>query len=425
MASAQVACPAPLGPSVTIAGPADAQGSSGAMALAQQLVDATADPSTPVTYVPLTACAAIEALMSRTPLSVSGISLSSVGAPVPCIGMGAPPDLVISEVFADTCASALGVPTPQALNAGRSAMKDFWGPVEVTTFAVPRASTERALSADAAYVIFGFGGAGSVVSPWSDPGSIFAPNRQSSLLDLVATAIGLAPSHWATAAHSTVTATSAALAALQGAAVPGAAIAVLPSQVVEANADSLQPLAYEHTGQSCGYLPNSDGQHFDEVNVREGRYALWGPLHIFIAVDVTGNIVDHAGNRDALLSQMGDLLTAIGPTPTQAGEADAAAIADAMSSVADGATDGSAPSTSAQQTFIEGVAQAGMIPWCAMNVYRATEMGAESSYQPARPCRCSFENLVGAPTSPCMACRTDADCSDAEPVCRFGYCEVQ
>jgi hypothetical protein len=413
----------PLGPSVTIAGPADAQGSSGAMALAQQLVDATADPSTPVTYVPLTACSAVEALMSRMPLSVSGISLSSVGAPLPCIGMGAPPDLVISEVFADTCASALGVPTPQALTAGRAAMRDFWGPVEVTTFAVPRASSEGVVSADAAYVIFGFGGAGSVVSPWSDPGSIFAPNRQSSLLDLVATAIGLAPSHWATAAHSTVTATSAAVAALQGAPVAGAAITLLPSQVVESNADSLRPLAYEHTGQSCGYLASSDGEHFDQVNVRQGRYALWGPLHVFMAVDVSGNVVDHAGNPGALLGQMANLLTSTGPTPPQGGEADAAAIPDAMS--IDGAAGASAPSTSAQQTLIEGIAQAGMVPWCAMNVYRATEMGAEASYQPARPCRCSFENLVGAPTSPCMACRTDADCSGAEPVCRFGYCEVQ
>lgn len=404
---------------MSIAGPTDAQGSNGPQALAQELVNVAAPASSSILFVPLTACAAIQALMTRTPLSVSATSLTPDGPATPCIGVGAPADIVISEVFAETCAATLGVPTTAMLAAGQLALKDSWGPVEVTTLATPLQSTERAISADAAYVVFGFGGSGSIVAPWSVPASILAPNRQSSLLDLVSTAVGLAPSHWATATHSTVTATSAAATALRSASLPSSAIGLLPSQVAEANADTLRILAYQHTDQSCGYLPSSDGDHFDKINVREGRYALWGPLHVFMAMDIAGNVVDHTGSPNPVLTRVASLLTATGPaTSTNAATTDSATAVTDDASTAEATPDDI-------QSFVAAVAQAGMIPWCAMNVLRTSELGAESSYQPPLPCRCSYENLVGAPTSSCMACRTDADCNGAQPVCRFGFCEVQ
>ena len=42
-------------------------------------------------------------------------------------------------------------------------------------------------------------------------------------------------------------------------------------------------------GQTCGYFPDSTANTFDKLNVRQGRYDIWGPLHFITAVDGGGN----------------------------------------------------------------------------------------------------------------------------------------
>ncbi len=53
-------------------------------------------------------------------------------------------------------------------------------------------------------------------------------------------------------------------------------------------------LAYQHTGQSCGYWPDSTIDAFDKANVRSGQYWLWSPVHFFAAVNASSQITDPA-----------------------------------------------------------------------------------------------------------------------------------
>ena len=60
-------------------------------------------------------------------------------------------DLAISDVFPASCRPTLAsVPAPFA---------DFFGPIQMFNFVVPAASQQQAISAEAAYFVFGFGSA--------------------------------------------------------------------------------------------------------------------------------------------------------------------------------------------------------------------------------------------------------------------------
>ena len=49
--------------------------------------------------------------------------------------------------------------------------------------------------------------------------------------------------------------------------------------------DKVKILAYQHFKQDCAWLPDSSSTSFDKINVRDGHYPLWGPLHLFAKVD--------------------------------------------------------------------------------------------------------------------------------------------
>ncbi len=433
VARAQVVCPTSSGESLFLAAPTVADGSVAPMQLAQLLVNLAVPASATVYSVDVAACQAIQSLMTRAPLPQLANQLNPFAASTACVSPALPPDIVLSDVSPDTCAATQGIPTPAMLGTGRSALKDFWGPIATTAFVVPTASKELSISADAAYVVFGFAAPVPGVSPWTAPAGILAPNRQSALLDLVGQGIGLAPANWATAAHSKVTPISTALMTFQGATsmtAPGM-IGVLPGATAEANPDTVRILAYEHTGQQCGYLPSSDASHFDHINVRQGRYALWTPVHVLMAVDILGNVVDHTGAPNSVLARIAATLVATGPAQAATAGLDASAGMDAMAMDATTSGDGGgggaldAGALPSVQTIVQNEIVAGLIPWCAMQVTRASDLGAEASYQPPLPCGCYYENLTGAATSQCLACRVNTDCSRSLPVCRYGFCEAQ
>jgi uncharacterized membrane protein len=420
---------------VYVAGPGDVEGSAGPQALAQALVDSNASPSLAVVYVHVPTCTAIQSLVTRAQLPVDAVVLNPHAAPSPCVPAPFPPDFVISDVFAETCAANLATPTQDMLTASRLAVKDFWGAVQPETFVVPRGSPELAISADAAYVVFGFAAMNPGVVPWIDPAGILAPKRPSGPLNLVASAIGLAPSHWATAAHSNVGALSAMVSTLLTQAPPGSAIGIMPAGAAEANHGGLRILAYQHTGQQCGYLPSSDANHFDRINVRQGRYALWGQVHVLMSVDITGKVVDRTGARSPGLARLATLLAADSPqgmTLTgQSSPADSGASVDASGGGGDGGDGGGdgglgdVLGDDIERALVQSETLSGLIPECAMQVTRSSEMGPEASYEPAKPCGCYYETLNGASTTSCMPCTVNTDCSAAQPVCRLGFCEAQ
>jgi hypothetical protein len=110
---------------------------------------------------------------------------------------------------------------------------------------------------------------------------------------------------------------------------------------------------------------------------------------------------------------------ATGPTPTTSTLFTGALSGDAGAGVS---------TNDIQQLITAESKPAYVVPWCAMEAQRSTEVGPESSYASPEPCSCLFEETVqGAPVSghTCTACGGDAGACPGTQVCRYGYCEVQ
>ena len=320
----------------------------------------------------------------------------------------------VSDVFASTCEPAVAVP---------SGFADFRGPVQVMGMAVPYNSMQSSISADAAYTVFGWGGTQYPVATWTNYQSIFIRNYTSGTQLMIGSAIGLAATKWLSqtpdAGPQELSSSGKVLGALQSAAAgsnSSQAIGILAANYIDqyrgpvgttdagAYTGGLKILAYQAADQSCGYLPDSDATHLDKINVRQGRYDIWGQLHVITAVDGSG-------------------------TPTNA---QAATLINYLTA--------STTLTPAQlQTVIQADALAYVIPQCAMQVSRSAEVtpaagGGMASYQPPVGCGCYYESLVngGTPYSKyCQACSADAgtngagSCPSSYPKCNFGFCEVQ
>jgi hypothetical protein len=199
----------------------------------------------------------------------------------------------------------------------------------------------------------------------------------------------------------------AVLSALQTATNVNAAIGILAADFADkyrnppAPADGGPPppaikiLAYKHKGQSCGYLPDSDATHYDKINVRQGRYAIWGPVHMVTAVDAMGKPMN------ASVATILQYFASVGPSPDQT-------------------------LTAAQkQAMINAEADAFTVPWCAMQVQRMGEIATPMPFAPAEPCGCYYESHKGSTVTTCTACTMDTQCSGSTPKCRYGFCEAK
>jgi hypothetical protein len=147
---------------------------------------------------------------------------------------------------------------------------------------------------------------------------------------------------------------------------------------------TIKVLPYQHYDQSCGWLPSSTPNTFDKINVRNGLYPLWSPVHFIAAVDGTGTPSD--ANAKAFIGYF-------------TGSPPAGIDVDAIT------------------------AQVGATLDCAMEVTRTTDVGPLLPYAPAAPCGCFFEKNATGVTS-CQACTTAATCPVSAPNCTKGYCEV-
>jgi hypothetical protein len=335
-------------------------------------------------------------------------------------------DIAGSDVYPSTC---LGF--DPNLNPVGTGLRDYLGPVETMEIAVPSASSESAISAAAAYMVFKYAASNAAVAiaPWTVPGDIFTRYYDSATLWMIGAALGdatkfLPGNLWSNArcnpATSTCpqTASSGAqmvnlirAAAASGAQDASASIGIVSAQNLSAPTD-VKPLAFKAVGQSCAYYPDSSLGAGDKINVRQGRYDIWGPMHFVVGVDGSGNPVGRNGNT-AAVQQVIDALVS--------------------TSIAPAAASGGATLTDAQTgTFIDAISAppaGGFVPTCAMQVSRNSEVGPEASYMPPAPCGCRFASAAtGSPPQGCTAC-TPADettvCPGALPVCRFGFCEAQ
>jgi len=355
-------------------------------------------------------------------------------------------NIAVSDVFPATCDTYLGtggiVPGQQI---------DVLGPIQAQTIDVPFASKAKSISAEAAYVVFRFADNMYGVPPWTVSGNTGDPNifirpYTSGTTNIIGTAIGLPGTLWRDSSDLTnprVESSSANIyAAIANATsnVDGT-IGILSSQfVLQQNAKAvsdagsgltIRTLAFQQTGQTCGYFPDATENTGDKLNVRQGRYAIWGPAHLAANVGSDGNPNGiHAAAVTAILNAF--IATGCEGAACPPGSNKLLGNSDAGTFFApDGGT--------SEATLVKAVidAESGpagyVIPWCAMQVTRGNiEIGAEASYQPSAPCGCYFEKkATGAPVSNyCKTCTIDADCTpdgstSAYPKCRYGYCEVQ
>lgn len=352
----------------------------------KELGKALRQDATPTTIVwqATGSCTIIDAVYNGTPLRQnlsyipSDPSWDPVSGAVPTCtpdAAGAPVQLGIPIVFPESCTST---PAPAAVKAFKGAVQSF-------VFVVPKGSTAQAISAEEAYLVFGFGAAG-LVSPWTDEAFYFVrPATKGTQVSLGAV-IGVPAAKWkgqkidqSTAVASTVAASTAL----------DKTIGILGTEIYDsmANRAALRALSFEAYGQTGGYFSDSTVSAFDKRNVRDGHYLGWSHVFYLAAVDGSG------AATDARAARVIDILTA---APTAA------------------APTGLEP--------LRLVAGKGLVPQCAMNVQRSAEGGPLARYQSADPCGCAYEAAVGATPAACTACSAAAPCATGQ--CRHGFCEA-
>ena len=354
-------------------------------AVATVLVSLTGADKISVVYISKGSCDGVTALATAGTLvtgtaSVWGADGKEVagGCNLPTVGVAA--DIGVSDVFAASC----GVNT---LPAG---VKDFLGPVQSMTFAVPKKSTQTAISAEAAYLTFGLGADGE--TPWSDPTKYFVRTASSGTQQMLSAAIQVPAAKWAAPTANQLSGSGAVRDAINMVQSTGAqadadlTIGILATDVVDKNRATLRALPYQHFGQTCGFLPDSTSESFDKQNTRDGHYMVWGPLHLITRT--SAGVPTNANARKVIEILSGAVVPSF--------------------------------------DLIALEATTGVVPDCAMRVARDSEVGPLSSYMPPHSCECKF---VAAATSKtpdgCTPCSAPSECPSSRPACNYGFCEVR
>lgn len=307
-----------------------------------------------------------------------------------------PADLALSALFASSCGGQADLAGTVTLPTD---IDDLIGPVSPVMFATPATSKERAISAEAAYRVFGMASSG--VTPWNDESSVFRRRASSGNQQTVARTLGL-PADKLRGRDSN--GSSAMLPALLSTKDPSKTIGISSSEIVDTNPDALKALAYRHLAQPVAFYPDSVRGSLDRRNVRDGHYVMWNALHVLVRTQGGEPIAAPNDVRD--------------PSGTAKAELDAAVKRLAYVMV------------SRQEAPVRGVdlfgamKRVGNVPACAMKVRRSSDGANITPHTPELSCGCAFE--AAAPTttrSECTPCRDSSQCTGAKSTCSFGYCE--
>ena len=334
-----------------------------------------------IVYTAQGSCAGIDAVLNGAPIVASASSPPSYWdnidteqhCDLPAEGVTA--DLGISDVFASSC-----VDLPNGLPR---TVGDFLGPVQTMTFVVPKGSKQQSISAQAAYYVYGFG-KDSGVAPWTDPSFIFQRSSDSGTQSMIAAAIGVPIARWKGASTTT---SGDMLQRVANSTDPESTIGVLSSSEAQDDLSVLNVLAYQHFDQACGYYPDSLPTANDKRNVRDGHYALWGPLHLFAPIAADGYA------RNASVRSIIGYVSGTKVVPS-----------------------------GVDMIYLQ--AQRHFVPQCAMQVARSDEVGALQSFAPPKACGCYYDKLTTGVTA-CTPCKVASDCTAPAPACNYGYCEAQ
>lgn len=312
------------------------------------------------------------------------------GKPIKCtLSEDHPADIASSGLFAQTCASQFNLPPANPVPAG---FKDFLGPTNVTMFAVPTASLQHAVSAEAAWKVYGFGD-NSGVPPWDSEELIFRRRPSSANQQVVALTLGLPPTAFRGRDSN---GSSNMLSALKASSDPERTIGISSSEIVDTNRDEIRVLAYQHYNQPVAFYPDSDPASFDRRNVRDGHYFMWTPLHLFVRTNAVGDPVGADPGRNAAVKEL---------TLVMASR--------------------QAPPVRSVDLLLGALKNLGNVPPCAMRVARAKEGDPLKPFVPEASCACAFEAVSpGAQPPECTRCANMSECtSGSRRTCSFGFCE--
>jgi hypothetical protein len=261
---------------------------------------------------------------------------------------------------------------------------EWLGPQQAMLLVVPEANVSTtALSAAQGAAIWGCGQLGNV-TPFVDESAIQQRSSTSGTQILVARAIGVPEVAFKGKGNSSSSALVNSLLAVPN---PQTAIGFVAADVYATKRSVLNAVAFRGIGQTKAYYADSDSIADDLRNVRDGRYLIQGPLHLF--TKLTG------GAPTAATARVLDWLTG------------AAAI------------DPSDPGY-----YVRTVANNGAVPQCAMRVKLDRDGGKLSPYLSPVSCGCAFEKAknVRMTAGLCKACKLDGDCAVGLR-CQTGYCE--
>jgi hypothetical protein len=286
-------------------------------------------------------------------------------------------DIGVSNLFSTTCN------TSTATYQSGTTVSDYTGPVVPFVMSVPAASSQVSISAEAAHMVFGLGGKGASVglkdaAPWTDPTYYFIRSSSAGSTVLTGLLIGVPKTKfWGIDRLSTDNLRDSMLASTAA----EQSIGILSIDYADKNRGNLRSLYLQSQGQSCGYLPDSNKNSFDKMNVRDGHYPLWGYVHFF---------------------------TPVGPGGVPSDAAKAVVTKFSVSRL--------------DQTLVDNIIGASLIPQCAMKVVRNGEE-SDFSAQTGLQCGCYFDFKTKGKTD-CTPCQTSSDCPADRSACNYGYCEA-
>jgi hypothetical protein len=300
---------------------------------------------------------------------------------------GVPADVGESDVYPTTCpeySSYTNVMT----------VLETQGPVQAMAFVVPSNSPQPSISAEAAREVFGTGGNDGGTRPWINPAYYAVRNQNTGTQQMIGKAIGVAANEFWGIQYGSSGAVADFISGRSTSPTEGPlAIGILSVAVYDADrsnpallAGNMQALAFQATGQTAAYLPDSNVLSYDKQNVRDGHYPIWGPIHLLYP-----NV---PGSAAVLFSNF------------FAGDTTA-------------------------EPLLKAFISASLIPQCAMSV----EHTVDQELAPLQPssstsCDCYFlQNATQAAPTPlpsdCVMCSTSAQCpSQGRSICNLGFCEM-
>lgn len=294
-------------------------------------------------------------------------------------------DIGTSDVFGSTC----------GLEGNSGVAMDAQGPIQAMIFLTPKNSPERAISSEAARLVYGYGGTyqNFASPPWINSSFIQRRDASSGTQTMIGEFIGVPSAEWSGQVNTSSSVMISSLLDTTAANNAAATIGIL-DVVNGARNDvkgALRVLAFQAKGQNCAFSPDSEDNKPDKRNVRDGHYALWGPIHMYSLPNPTTHVftvVNALSLRQA---------------PTANGN----------------------DSEANMRKLIEVTATGNLVPSCAMRVQRTTDGEDLLPLVPERSCACFFDQTT-TDTTTCAVCSTNTDCTSPDaPRCNFGFCEQQ